>query len=177
MRKYQYKTLLYSVFKQNSIGVQSTMDFGEWGGATKFCDDSHFTRYSAHFNTKTKSHHLRYDSLSAKTNVTRVACVGALSAHIYTKTKLHHLQHESYATPQMSHELMLASLALDTNTHISMACFARAHFDNYPLIAPDKRRVRWGSACFARSAPDYIPSKSAEIRLSLHLFCCINHEI
>ena len=60
------------------------MDFGEWGGAAKFCDDLHFTRYSAHIYTKTKSHHLRYDSRSAKTNVTRVARVRTLSAHIYT---------------------------------------------------------------------------------------------
>ena len=112
------------------------MDFGEWGGAAKFCDDLHFTRYSAHIYTKTKSHHLRYDSRSAKTNVTRVARVRALSTHIYTRTKSHHLKHE----------LMLASLALNTNSHISMARFARAHFDNFPPIALDKRRVRWGSA-------------------------------
>ena len=52
---------------RNLVGVQSTMDFGEWGGAAKFCDDLHFTRYSAHIYTKTKSHHLRYDSRSAKT--------------------------------------------------------------------------------------------------------------
>ena len=147
--------MILQYFYQNLIGVQSTMDFGEWGGAAKFCDDLHFTRYSAHIYTKTKSHHLRYDSRSAKTNVTRVARVRALSAHIYTRTKSHHLQHESRATPQLSHELMLASLALDTNSHISMARFARAHFDNFPPIAPDKRRVRWGSARFARSAPDY----------------------
>ena len=49
---------------------------------------------------------------------------------------------------------MLASLALDTNSHISMARFARAHFDNFHPIALDKQRVRWGSARFARSAPD-----------------------
>ena len=124
--------------KINLIDVQSTMDFGEWGGAAKFCDDLHFTRYSAHIYTKTKSHHLRYDSRSAKTNVTRVARVRALSAHIYTRTKSHHLQHESRATPQLSHDLMLASLALDTNSLISMARFA----GNFPPIAPDKRRVR-----------------------------------
>ena len=50
---------------------------------------------------------------------------------------------------------MLASLALDTNSHILMARFARAHFDYFPPIGPDKRRVRWSSARFARSAPDY----------------------
>ena len=133
---------------KNLIGVQSTMDFGEWGGAAKFCDDLHFTRYSAHIHTKPKSHHLRYDSHSAETNVTRVARV---RAHIYTRTKSHYLQHESQSTPQLSHELMLASLALDTNSHISMARFARAHFDKFPPIALDKRRVRWGSA---RSATD-----------------------
>ena len=105
--------------------------------------------------TKTKSYHLGYDSRSAKTNVTRVARVRALSAHIYTRTKSHYLQQESRATPQLSHELMLASLSLDTNSHISMARFARAHFDNFPPIALDKQRVRWGSARFARSAPDY----------------------
>ena len=38
---------------------------------------------------------------------------------------------------------MLASLALDTNSHISRARFARAHFDNFPPVAPDKRRVRF----------------------------------
>ena len=115
------------------------MDFGEWGGAAKFCDDLHFARYSAYIYTKTKSHHLWYDSRSAKTNATRVARVRVLSAHIYTRTKSHHLQYESRTTPQLSHELMLASLALDTNSHTSMAPFARAHFDNFPLIAPDKR--------------------------------------
>ena len=97
--------------KINLIDVQNTMDFGEWGGAAKFCDDLHFKLYSAHIYTKTKSHHLRYDSRSAKTNVTWVARTRALSAHIYTRTKSHHLQHESRATPQLSHELMLASLA------------------------------------------------------------------
>ena len=63
------------------------MDFGEWHGATKFCDDLHFTWYSAHIYTKTKSHHLRYDSHSAKTDVTRVARARALSAHIYKLQK------------------------------------------------------------------------------------------
>ena len=135
-------SILTLKLNQNLIGVQSAMDFGEWGGAAKFCDNLHFTRYSAHIYTKTKSHHLQYDSRSAKTNVTRVARVRALSAHIYTRTKSHHLQHESRATPQLSHELMLASLALDTNTHISMARFARGHFNNFPPIASDKRRVR-----------------------------------
>ena len=51
---------------KRKIGVQSAMDFGEWDGAAKFCDDLHFTRYSAHIYTKTKLHHLRYDSRSAK---------------------------------------------------------------------------------------------------------------
>ena len=78
------------------------MDFGEWGGAAKFRDDLHFTRYSAHIYTKTKSHHLWYGSRSAKTNVMRVARTRALSAHIYTRTKSHHLQHESRATPSRS---------------------------------------------------------------------------
>ena len=128
------------------------MDFGEWGGAAKFCDDLHFARYSAHIYTKTKSHNIRYDSRSAKTNATQIARVRALSAHIYTRTKLHHLQHESRATPQMSHELMLASLAQDTYSHFSMARFARAHIDNFPPIALDKRRVR--VAPLASLAPD-----------------------
>ena len=69
---------------ENLIGVQSTMDFGECGGAAKLCDDLHFTRYSAIIYTKNKSHHLWYDSRSAKTNVTRVARVRA-SAPIFTQ--------------------------------------------------------------------------------------------